>query len=262
MKSKFVFIAMVSVVSLLAPYTSMAQGSSLDADLKKQFKVTRFAVDSTGLVVSDQGVVLAIRKPGIRAFPPATFIVPTTKYQDGRVETPPNNPMLGPNRLLPVDTRVYVMKISVDAKKDKVTMIIVECDSCNGVQQPSYYKGQVAFQFSQGYLQGGADAGQVGDVISELLGPDNPDQGGQGGQGSQDNQNAQGGQQQGQGGQPQYQSQDAPKQPQTIEKGQTEEQVLAILGQPDKIVNLGAKKLYIYKDMKITFIGGKVSDVS
>ena len=259
MKSKFAFVALVSVVSLLAPYTCLAQASSLDADLKKQFKLTRFAVDSTGLVVSDQGVVLAIRKPGIRAFPPATFILPTTKYQDGRVETPQNNPMLGPNRLLPVDTRVYVTKISVDAKKDKVTMIIVECDSCNGVQQPSYYKGQVAFQFPQGYLQGGADAGQVADVISELLGPDNADQGGQGGQ---DNQNAQGGQQQRQGGQPQYQSQDAPKQPETIEKGQTEDQVLAILGQPDKIVNLGAKKLYIYKDMKITFIGGKVSDVS
>ena len=257
MKSKFVFIALVSVVSLVLPYICLAQASSLEAELKRQYKLTRFAVDSTGLVVSDQGVVLTIRKPGIRAFPPATFIVPTTKYQGGRVDTPQNNPMFGPNRLLPVDTRVYVMKISVDAKKDKVTMIVVECDSCNGVQQPSFYKGQVAFQFPQGYLQG-ADAGQVADLISELLGPDNPDQGGQGEQ----EQNAQGDGQQGQGAQPQYQPQNGPRQPQTIEKGQTEDQVLAILGQPDKIVNLGAKKLYIYKDMKITFIAGKVSNVS
>jgi hypothetical protein len=37
--------------------------------------------------------------------------------------------------------------------------------------------------------------------------------------------------------------------------------VIAAFGQPDKIVNLGAKKLYIYKDMKVTFVGGKVSDV-
>jgi len=28
-----------------------------------------------------------------------------------------------------------------------------------------------------------------------------------------------------------------------------------------KIVNLGAKKIYVYKDMKVTFKDGKVSDV-
>jgi len=56
-------------------------------------------------------------------------------------------------------------------------------------------------------------------------------------------------------------AQDPPKQPASIEKGQTEDQVIAAFGQPDKIVNLGAKKLYIYKDMKVTFVGGKVSDV-
>jgi hypothetical protein len=41
----------------------------------------------------------------------------------------------------------------------------------------------------------------------------------------------------------------------------TEDQVTAAFGQPDKIVDLGAKKLYIYKDMKVTFLDGKVSDV-
>jgi len=34
-----------------------------------------------------------------------------------------------------------------------------------------------------------------------------------------------------------------------------------MLGQPSKIVNLGAKQIYIYKDMKITFVKGKVTDV-
>jgi hypothetical protein len=141
------------------------------------------------------------------------------------------------------------MRVLVDAKKDKITFIVVECDACNGVQQPSFYKAQVAFQFPQGYLQG-AEAGQVADVVSQVLAPEN----GGNGQGGQD---AQGG-----GSQQEQQAPPGPaKQPQTIEKGQTEDQVLAILGQPDKIVNLGAKKLYVYKDIKITFIGGKVADV-
>jgi hypothetical protein len=41
----------------------------------------------------------------------------------------------------------------------------------------------------------------------------------------------------------------------------TPEQVEAAMGKPEKIVNLGAKKLYVYKDLKVTFLNGKVSDV-
>jgi hypothetical protein len=49
--------------------------------------------------------------------------------------------------------------------------------------------------------------------------------------------------------------------PPTIALGQTIDQVTAAIGQPAKIVDLGAKKLYSYPDMKITFMNGKVSDV-
>jgi hypothetical protein len=37
--------------------------------------------------------------------------------------------------------------------------------------------------------------------------------------------------------------------------------VKAAIGTPDKIVNLGAKQIYVYKDIKVTFLNGKVSDV-
>jgi hypothetical protein len=54
----------------------------------------------------------------------------------------------------------------------------------------------------------------------------------------------------------------APQQePVKIGRGQTTDQVVAGLGQPDKVVDLGSKKIYIYKDLKITFVDGKVSDV-
>jgi hypothetical protein len=49
--------------------------------------------------------------------------------------------------------------------------------------------------------------------------------------------------------------------PKTISLGQTTEEVVAILGQPQQIVDLGSKKIYVYKDLKITFIDGKVTDV-
>lgn len=55
---------------------------------------------------------------------------------------------------------------------------------------------------------------------------------------------------------------EAPAAPQvTISMGQTIEEVTAALGQPTKVVELGPKKIYVYKDMKITFQSGKVIDV-
>ena len=49
--------------------------------------------------------------------------------------------------------------------------------------------------------------------------------------------------------------------PKTIALGQTTDQVVEILGQPQKIVNLGAKQMYFYPDMKVIFTNGKVTDV-
>jgi hypothetical protein len=37
--------------------------------------------------------------------------------------------------------------------------------------------------------------------------------------------------------------------------------VTAAIGTPVRIVDLGAKKIYVYKDMKITFTGGKASNI-
>ncbi len=49
--------------------------------------------------------------------------------------------------------------------------------------------------------------------------------------------------------------------PITIALGQTTDQVIANKGQPTSKVNFPNKMMYIYPDMKITFVGGKVSDV-
>lgn len=53
----------------------------------------------------------------------------------------------------------------------------------------------------------------------------------------------------------------APADPKTIALKQTTEQVIANFGQPEKIIKLGTKEIYVYKDMKVTFVGGKVTDV-
>jgi hypothetical protein len=49
--------------------------------------------------------------------------------------------------------------------------------------------------------------------------------------------------------------------PVTVALGQSTSEVIGALGQPTKILNLGPKTVYVYKDMKVTFKAGKVADV-
>jgi hypothetical protein len=51
------------------------------------------------------------------------------------------------------------------------------------------------------------------------------------------------------------------KAPVEISLGQTTEEVVAALGKPPRVVNLGSKKIYVYPDLKITFVNGKVTNV-
>jgi hypothetical protein len=52
-----------------------------------------------------------------------------------------------------------------------------------------------------------------------------------------------------------------PAEPPSVSLGQTTDDVTAALGNPKNIVDLGAKKIYVYKDMKVIFVNGKVTDI-
>jgi len=42
----------------------------------------------------------------------------------------------------------------------------------------------------------------------------------------------------------------------------SKDDVIANFGQPEKVVKLGTKEIYYYKDLgKVTFVNGKVTDV-
>jgi len=49
--------------------------------------------------------------------------------------------------------------------------------------------------------------------------------------------------------------------PPTVAMDQTPDQVTAILGQPQKKAKIGTKEIYFYKDIKVTFVNGKVKDI-
>jgi len=267
------FHALIAGIVLLAatifPLSlANAQAVSLQEQLAAQYKLVKMGADSNGTAVVEAGTILNIKKGGILSVPYGDTSVVPTKYQDGTVHSPNNMVMKGigfglgkigkqqTTQFFQVGNKVYPSKIVVNLPKDQVVISIVDCDSCNNVSPTTFFKADVIFQFAKGSLATAA-APQVEDTIGGLLAIDNSsdDQGGNNGQ--QGGNDQQGGDQG--GGQAQQQA--PPPEPQQIEKGQTPDQVKAAIGTPDKIVNLGAKQIYVYKDIKVTFINGKVSDV-
>lgn len=267
------------VVALIAvgitPCLVFAQAPtiSLEDQLKAQYTLVKMGADSSGTAVIEQGTVLVVKKGGILGVPYSDQSIFSTKYESGVVHSPNalGQKALGfglgklgrqapTTQFFQVNNKVYPAKLAVNLPKDQVVIGIVACDSCNNTDPKTFFKADVVFQFPKGTLANTSPS-QVEDTIAGLLALDDSaqDQGNNGQQGGNGNTNdQQGNNQGGGGGQAQQQP---PQQPQQIEKGQTPDQVVAAIGQPDKIVNLGAKQIYVYKDIKVTFINGKVADV-
>jgi hypothetical protein len=168
--------------------------------------------------------------------------------------------------------KLYVTQISVDRSKDAVAFYLIS----DAYGDAGRYKGSLTFQFSKGTL-GSADLAQVQPVIAQVFRIAPSDQNAATPQGGQQAPAA-----------PvapaAYQPPLAPvaqAQPEaplalippppppppdpvvetkSIEVGQTKDQVTAILGKPDKTFKAGTKEIYQYKDIKVTFVNGKMTD--
>ncbi|MFZ0201610.1 MAG: hypothetical protein WB523_22180 [Candidatus Sulfotelmatobacter sp.] len=264
---------LVLLAGAVSPVLAGAQAVSLQEQLAAQYKLVKMGSDTSGYSVVEEGTLLAIQKGGLLGVPYSDTSVQSNKYENGTVHAP--NAVLSKGigfgmkkfgkeqttKLFAKGDKVYPTKIDVNLEKDMVTIGIVACDKCNKTDPPTYNKANVVFVFPKGSLAA-ASAGQVEDTIGSLLSISSDDQqqatGDQQG-GDQGGQQQQAGQDQGQQQQPA--AQQPPAEPASIEKGMTTDQVEAAMGQPDKKVNLGAKQIYVYKDLKVTFLNGKVSDV-
>jgi hypothetical protein len=271
-------IGVVVCAAILPLSLASGQAVSLQEQLAAQYKVVKMGSDTSGYSVVEEGTLLAVQKGGLLGVPYSDKTALTNKYEGGTVHGPSGLMVSGKKALLghfsqtqsqgqttklfAKGDKVYPTKIDVSVEKDTVTMGIVACDTCNKTDPPTYNKAAVVFVFPRGSLAK-ASAGDVEDTIGQLLSiSEDAQQQDQGGDQSQQGQagQGQGGQDQ-QGGQPQAQPPQPQAEPQTIEKGQTADQVQGSLGKPDKIVNLGSKQIWVYKDLKVTFVNGKVSDV-
>ena len=264
-----ILAAMVSAATLLQPPAASAQVPvSLQEQLNAQYKPAKMKSGFGGATVVEAGTVLAVQKAGVLSVPSTAMSTCSAKFQDNKL-----HPSVGfcaamfknISSYLQTGSKVYPLKIDVNLEKEKISFEVVACDSCNGSDSSTAMKGGVVFEFPKGYLET-ASAGAVEDTIGQVFsvsgdGQNGDQSGGQsegqsGGQ-NQAEQQAQGGPQ---GAQPATQQQQQAE-PQTIQLGQSTDQVLSVLNKPEKIVNLGAKQIFVYRDLKVTFVDGKVSDV-
>ncbi len=266
---------MVCAAALFSSSLLNAQAVTLQEQLAAQYKVVKMGSDTSGYSVVEKGTLLAIQKGGILSVPYGDQNVLASKYENGTIKGPNSISLMGrksimgkfgkeqTTHLFAVGDKVYPMKIDVNVAKDMVTLEIVACDTCNKTDPTTYNKANVVFQFPHGSLAT-ASAGQVEDTIGQVLTISSEDsQAAQGGdQGAQQQGADQGAQQPaGGGGQQQPAAEQPAADPVNIEKGMTPDQVEAAMGKPEKKVTLGSKVIYYYKDMKVIFLSGKVSDV-
>jgi hypothetical protein len=271
------FVVMACVVMVCATIFTAAQAGAqavtLQEQLVAQYKAAKMGSDTSGYSVVEEGTLLAIQKGGLIGVPYSDTSVQNNKYENGTVKAP--NALLSKGigfgmkkfgkeqttKLFAKGDKVYPTKVDVNLEKDTVTMGIVACDKCNKTDPTTYNKANIVFAFPKGTLAN-ASAGDVENTIGQLLAisDDSQQQGGQDQQqGQQQGQDQQSGDQQ--AAQPAAAAPAQQADPVSIEVGMTPDQVTAAMGKPDKIVKLTSKQIYYYKDMKVTFVNGKVSDV-
>jgi len=261
----------LSAITLMLSVTLLAQGDAKDMLLKKlnaQFAPTKFTANNSDIVTA--GVVVALKEDGLLMYP-ATLPMPpisvpkkgklTQGFGDslavGLVDGPhwPGGASAIPNKKLVAGEKVWVREIEI--AKDSILVEVVTDPYDDG-----RYFATIKFLIPKGTVPTPEDGVKI---VSEVLEAQSaqdqpaPDQGGQ------------------QAPAPEAPPATAPAPapmpdiapppppadaaPPTISLGQTMDQVTAGFGQPLKVARLGAKVIFYYKDMKVTFTNGKVSDV-
>jgi hypothetical protein len=154
-----------------------------------------------------------------------------------------NNPAAGTATAAAATTREFVagekMWVTrIDTRPDGVVFLLLS----DPIKDQRYH-ATLTIPFARGSTPSPDD---VASLASEVMKIDSSN--------SQDDSASQGGQQQAAAAAPAA----APK---TIAIGQTRDQVIATFGIPSKIVQLGAKEIDFFPDMKVTFVQNKVVDV-
>lgn len=228
------FLRLVLAVGMVYPCEIAAQAwkDSLETALESSYPLTKRASLAPDRITR-QGVVLAIRMDGITADLSSDLRYSVTKVRDGQVgeEGGAVTALFSKtkSRIFKTGERVYLTDIRIGDRDVMLLLLSVDVfDVTNkGTTKQTRYKAALKFEFPEGYLATAA-VPDVKEAIEAVVATE---------------------------------ADVAAAGTKTIALGQTRAEVEDILGKPERIVDLGVKVIYVYKDMKVTFVDGKVTDV-
>lgn len=269
-------------MALMLSHALAAQVSdtaAIQQQLNSQFKLTKATADHSDIVTP--GDIVVLHKDGLVMNSSACSYASSNSYNNGVLASNLNNrakdaaksyaksAILGhfglgggasiadsannacANRKFVAGEKFWIT--GVVAQKDGI-LVSTFSDPYNNVR----FYGEIKFPYTKGSVTAADDFVKA---VSELLTVASMDQGDQGGQPAQE-------------AAPVSAPAPAPMQaiappppppsnapPPSIDLGQTKDQVVTGFGQPVRVANLGAKTIFYYKDMKVTFTNGKVSNV-
>lgn len=163
-------VGLIFIAGILCARLACAQdasASSLADQLRAQYKLAKIIPESNGYKVAEPGTMLVIRKEGIVGVPLGNNSVDPVIYAIQKDATLHHSPAGANSWKFGVGHKVYLTKLDIDAKHDKVLFMIVECD-CGDPGKPLYYKSVIDFEFPKEYLTS-AEAGQIESVIDQVL---------------------------------------------------------------------------------------------
>lgn len=208
----------------LAPGTVCAVTPDvMRADLNSRYRIT--ALDALGFL-KESGTVLIVRKEGLRVDRPGAFNRATV-IRDGQVSEAGGATLpLGSDNdgALKIGERLHIYGILVDDTTVQLNLYTVKGYVLPGTRGAVKLQAMVHFRYDQGLTA--LTGRQVLSDIETWFGTEN-----------------------------------ALRASKTVSQGQTLEEVIAVLGEPEKKVLLGAKTVFIYSDMKLIFRDGRLVDM-
>jgi hypothetical protein len=293
MKAITISMALAAVLAGISPVGAAGDKAAVQKKLESEYALTKTTDDKSDIVTAGAVLVLQKDKMLMVAATSSANPCPNT-YKDGKITQNAGCRVGDKLRRIPgfgshvpgadkapatrnyvTGEKFWVTKIEVrDAGKDSGVVMDFFTDAVSDVR----YKGSLTIPFSNGVPSPEDALKLVQEVITVAPADDAKDAKGDGKQAP-----AQGGQQQA----PAAAAQSAPAPaaaaeaapppieppppppaedaaaatPPTVALGQTPEEVVAALGQPLKKAKVGTKEIYFYKDLKVSFLNGKVKDI-
>ncbi|HEX2557680.1 MAG TPA: hypothetical protein VHK86_05110, partial [Nitrososphaera sp.] len=193
---------------------------TLSKKLKEQYTLTKTGGwgGSDRNRIKEAGTVLVIQGEGVVGDKASDMTYSPTKVREGKIRQASSflNSKENQHTFKPGD-QVYLTDIDVEESEIRYWFVSRETYSISkrGNTEQSRYKGLIIFEFPKGYLEG-ADFEKIKETIGAVI---------------------------------LSEEQSKASSTKTIELNQTFEQVESALGKPEKIIKLGTKTVYVYKDL-------------